>query len=197
MLQTIKKLKQDQKGFTIIEVLIVLAIAGLILLIVFLAVPALQRSQRNTGRKTDAGHISTAVNDFISNNSGQLPGNGLGTNGSTWKTDCQTMYGTSATTTGDAGTLSQYTYANGFSCSGNGLTTNGDANNFDEANGVQTLKALQAQAMVLDENAQCPTVAASPTPTSLSATTAQQAALFYTIEAGGGSNWNWACIQSE
>ncbi|HPW47952.1 MAG TPA: prepilin-type N-terminal cleavage/methylation domain-containing protein, partial [Candidatus Saccharibacteria bacterium] len=36
--------KKDQKGFTIIEVLIVLAIAALILLIVFLAVPALQRN---------------------------------------------------------------------------------------------------------------------------------------------------------
>ena len=40
--------KQDRKesGFTIVEVMIVLAIAGLILAIVFIAVPALQRNAR-------------------------------------------------------------------------------------------------------------------------------------------------------
>jgi prepilin-type N-terminal cleavage/methylation domain-containing protein len=38
-----KKLSKKEKGFTIIEVMIVLAIAGLIMLVVFLAVPALQR----------------------------------------------------------------------------------------------------------------------------------------------------------
>ena len=44
----------DDDGFTIIEVMIVLAIAGLILLLVFRAVPALQRSSRNNQRKHDA-----------------------------------------------------------------------------------------------------------------------------------------------
>jgi prepilin-type N-terminal cleavage/methylation domain-containing protein len=39
--------QKREAGFTIIEVLIVLAIAALILLIVFLAVPALQRNARN------------------------------------------------------------------------------------------------------------------------------------------------------
>ena len=38
-------------GFTIIEVVLVLAIAGLIFLMVFVALPALQRSQRDTQRK--------------------------------------------------------------------------------------------------------------------------------------------------
>ena len=42
-----------KKGFTIIEVVLVLAIAGLIFLMVFLALPALQRSQRDTQRKQD------------------------------------------------------------------------------------------------------------------------------------------------
>ena len=41
------------EGFTIIEVVLVLAIAGLIFLMVFLALPALQRSQRDTQRKND------------------------------------------------------------------------------------------------------------------------------------------------
>jgi prepilin-type N-terminal cleavage/methylation domain-containing protein len=40
--------KPKAHGFTIIEVVLVLAIAGLIFLIVFLALPALQRSQRDT-----------------------------------------------------------------------------------------------------------------------------------------------------
>lgn len=68
-----QKTKKLNSGFTIIEVLIVLAIAGLILLIVFLAVPALQRSARNTQRKNDAAAIGGAVANYISNNSGTLP----------------------------------------------------------------------------------------------------------------------------
>ena len=67
------KSQKDSEGFTIIEVLIVLAIAGLILLIVFLAVPALQRSSRNTQRKNDASSVLGAVSNYISNNNGQVP----------------------------------------------------------------------------------------------------------------------------
>ena len=67
------KLTKQQKGFTIIEVLIVLAIAGLIMLIVFLAVPALQRNSRNTQRKNDVSAILSAVSEFTNNNNGQLP----------------------------------------------------------------------------------------------------------------------------
>ena len=63
----------NQKGFTIIEVLIVLAIAGLIMLVVFLAVPALQRNQRNTARKNDVGRLGGAAAEFVSNNNGTLP----------------------------------------------------------------------------------------------------------------------------
>jgi prepilin-type N-terminal cleavage/methylation domain-containing protein len=64
---------RKEKGFTIIEVLIVLAIAGLILLVVFLAVPALQRNARNTQRRTDAGNLLSAVSEYVGNNSGTLP----------------------------------------------------------------------------------------------------------------------------
>lgn len=38
-----RTVKNSPRGFTIVEVMIVLAIAGLIMLIVFLAIPALQR----------------------------------------------------------------------------------------------------------------------------------------------------------
>jgi prepilin-type N-terminal cleavage/methylation domain-containing protein len=61
--------KQD-KGFTIIEVVLVLAIAALIFLMIFVALPALQRGQRDTARKNDAGVIASAVTTFRTNNSG-------------------------------------------------------------------------------------------------------------------------------
>lgn len=60
--------KNHKKGFTIIEVVLVLAIAGLIFLMVFIALPALQRSQRNTRRRQDMARIITAINDYESNN---------------------------------------------------------------------------------------------------------------------------------
>jgi prepilin-type N-terminal cleavage/methylation domain-containing protein len=68
-----KARKTDQRGFTIIEIMIVLAIAGLIMLIVFLAIPALQRNSRNTSRKEDVGRIGAATTEFVSNNDGKLP----------------------------------------------------------------------------------------------------------------------------
>lgn len=71
MLKKLQKTKSE--GFTIIEVMIVLAIAGLIILIVLLAVPALQRNGRNTAMKNDATAISAGVNEFKSNNEGRSP----------------------------------------------------------------------------------------------------------------------------
>lgn len=71
MLNKLKK--SNGKGFTIIEVMIVLAIAGLILLIVFLAVPALQRNSRNTQRKNDASAVASGIATEISNNNGNVP----------------------------------------------------------------------------------------------------------------------------
>lgn len=70
-MSNIKNRKED--GFTIIEVLIVLAIAGLIMLIVFLAVPALQRNSRNTQRKNDVSAVLGAVSEFTNNNGGVQP----------------------------------------------------------------------------------------------------------------------------
>lgn len=68
-----KNLIKNKKGFTIIEVMIVLAVAGVIILIVLLAVPALQRSQRNTQRKNDVGALLSAATDYSSNNNGAVP----------------------------------------------------------------------------------------------------------------------------
>lgn len=64
-----------EKGFTIIEVVLVLAIAALIFLMVFIALPALQRTQRDTSRKDDIARVQTAINSYQSNNKGALPTN--------------------------------------------------------------------------------------------------------------------------
>lgn len=60
--------KISNKGFTIIEVVLVLAIAAVIFLIVFLAVPALQRNNRNTNRKSEVGRLLSAYQEHITNN---------------------------------------------------------------------------------------------------------------------------------
>lgn len=70
---TVNSQKSDQQGFTIIEVLIVLAIAGLILLVVLLAVPALNRNSRNTTMKNDVQSVLSGFSDFAGANDGTLP----------------------------------------------------------------------------------------------------------------------------
>ena len=77
-MKNVYKQKREQ-GFTIIEVLIVLAIAAVILLIVFLAVPSLQRSSRNNGIRNDSANMLAGVNDYITNNNGTLPTGVAGT----------------------------------------------------------------------------------------------------------------------
>lgn len=62
-------------GFTIIEVVLVLAIAALIFLMVFIALPTLQRNQRDTQRRNDLARLQTQITNWQSNNSGKLPGN--------------------------------------------------------------------------------------------------------------------------
>jgi prepilin-type N-terminal cleavage/methylation domain-containing protein len=126
---TNKNIKRDE-GFTIIEVLIVLAIAGLIMLIVFLAVPALQRNARNTSRKSDVSSLASAISEYVNNNDGQLPGSCTGAACpfiSNWKpgyytaanvTYTQNTVGTA--TMGDPGSLDKITVATWMTCSGTG-----------------------------------------------------------------------------
>lgn len=61
------------EGFTIVETLIVLAIAALIITIVLIAVPDLQRAGRNNNIKNDAEHIGTGIGTYESNNNGGIP----------------------------------------------------------------------------------------------------------------------------
>lgn len=62
-----------QSGFTIIEMLIVLAVGSLILMIIFLAIPALQRNSRNNQRNQDVQTILSAVSQWQLNHSGNIP----------------------------------------------------------------------------------------------------------------------------
>ncbi len=68
------------RGFTIIEVVLVLAIAGLIFLMVFLGLPALQRSQRDTARKSWSSSLIANLENARSNNKGSIPSFGLAKN---------------------------------------------------------------------------------------------------------------------
>lgn len=65
--------KPKQSGFTIIEVALVLAIAGLIFLVVFLALPALQNSQKDNARKQDVARVVSALQAYEADNEGALP----------------------------------------------------------------------------------------------------------------------------
>lgn len=60
-------------GFTVIEVALVLGIAGLIFLMVFIALPGLQRSQKDAQRREAVSTLINAVKKYQSNNRGALP----------------------------------------------------------------------------------------------------------------------------
>ncbi len=103
--------QSNKRGFTIIEVVLVLAIAGLIFMMVFIALPALQRSQRDTQRKSDLSRAITAIGTYSSSNRGSLP-----TNWSTFETQYLTVGGDSfidpAGANTSASSLTAYAFAN-------------------------------------------------------------------------------------
>ena len=68
-----KKGAQKGRGFTVIEVSLVLAIAGLIFLMVFITFPTLQRNQRDAKRRSDMMELEAAIEKYQSNNRGMLP----------------------------------------------------------------------------------------------------------------------------
>jgi len=138
MLKTKNRNLSAEKGFTIIEVLIVLAIAGLILLIVFLAVPNLQRNSRNTQAKNAASGVLGAINEFQNNNNGAMPSGATpitiandgtvtvsGTGATPATAKIQGGYTVSSSTTFPAvtgGTAGNFQIALGQKCNGNAFT---------------------------------------------------------------------------
>lgn len=79
--------QKRKEGFTIIEVMIVLAIGGLIMLIVFLAVPALQRNSRNNAYRDEASRLLSAYAEISANKGGSV----LTASNSDTATDAQTV----------------------------------------------------------------------------------------------------------
>jgi prepilin-type N-terminal cleavage/methylation domain-containing protein len=67
------KLNNVNKGFTIIEVMIVLAIAGLIMAIVFFAVPQLRRNSADNQRQSVANRVKAEMDTYAANNQGVAP----------------------------------------------------------------------------------------------------------------------------
>lgn len=67
------QLSTKSKGFTIIEVVLVLAIAGLIFLMVFIALPALQANQRDTSRRNSASSFASQIASYQSSTRGNIP----------------------------------------------------------------------------------------------------------------------------
>lgn len=64
---------KSKKGFTIIEVVLVLAIAGLILLMAIMAFPRLQKTTYDTQRKDDMDTLVASLMNYESSNRGVLP----------------------------------------------------------------------------------------------------------------------------
>lgn len=132
---------KKEGGFTIIEVVLVLAIAGLIFLIVFLALPALQRSQRDTQRKNDLSRFMSQLTQYQSNHQGSIP---AGTGTGAWNTSFVSAYLTNNgqtfndPETGTAYTVNVYTNTTtqpsaegqmyvyvGYTCTNGSLATSG------------------------------------------------------------------------
>lgn len=59
------------RAFTIIEVVLVLAIAALIFLMVFIAIPSAQRAQRDQQRRNDMSKILSQLESYKVNNHGR------------------------------------------------------------------------------------------------------------------------------
>lgn len=68
-----KQITKKQGGFTLIEVVLVLAIGALIILMALLAFGGASRSRRDTARTSLAGTVQAAVEQSAANNSGAYP----------------------------------------------------------------------------------------------------------------------------
>ena len=78
-----KPTTKSLRGFTLIELLVVIGILAILLAITLIAInPARQFQQANdTQRKSDVLAILNAINQYSSENKGELPGDGLGPGG--------------------------------------------------------------------------------------------------------------------
>ncbi len=172
-----QKLRTRDEGFTIIEVLIVLAIAGLILLIVFLAVPALQRSSRNTQRKNDAASVGGAIANYISNNGGTLPVSLGGASATASNIDFCSAGGAAVGGTPCTANTNLQTAKMGYYQAGNVTMANGSAGNV-----TPTAAQVTASTMYVETGEAC-----NDTNTGGGTANPRTAAVFYAVETGSSS----------
>lgn len=130
--------QQKSSGFTIIEVVLVLAIAGLIFLMVFIALPALQRNQRDTQRKDDLGRVKVALTNYMSSNRGNIPNTTTFDNfktkylvpASEYSDPQGGTYDVRYDQTGNVSDIGQIAYAAGKLCGDDGAVAAGKARDF-------------------------------------------------------------------
>lgn len=124
-------LPKKEKGFTLIEIVLVLAIAGLIMVIVFLAVSGAQKSRRDTQRKNDLSRLLSQVEEYASNNSGNYPAAlnaaaGFGAGGTYEPSNFKDPSTGAEYVAGALGTVGNYLYTVGAAgvtdCAGNAMT---------------------------------------------------------------------------
>jgi prepilin-type N-terminal cleavage/methylation domain-containing protein len=119
------RLNKSEKGFTLIEIVIVLAIAALIVLIVLMAIGGAQRTRRDTVRTSNAGTLAASLEAYASNNNGNYPGSGafLTTYSPSLK-DPGTGLGPSYVN-GTATATDPFIFSVAVVCSGSGMTSSG------------------------------------------------------------------------
>lgn len=87
--------KKNSIGFTMIEVMIVLAVAGMIVAVVLASVPQAQRNQRDNTRKSIAQRLMSSLETYNANTQGTYPFSGSGGTGqptpADWTVDCKTQ----------------------------------------------------------------------------------------------------------
>ena len=120
----------SKKGFTIIEVVLVLAIAGLIFLMVFVALPALQRSQRDTQRRNDMSRVDTSLVQYQTNHSNQSSNLPDVSAASVWQAPSDNTFGSSG-----CGTSVACQFIRDYMNTGSS-ENDGKANNFEDPNGT-------------------------------------------------------------
>jgi prepilin-type N-terminal cleavage/methylation domain-containing protein len=163
-----KKLKESNKGFTIIEVMIVLAIAALILLIVLLAVPALQRNSRNTAIKNDASAVVGGVSEFESNNDGASPKSGAG------NSSCSTGSVSLSAGATTAPSLPKVQGSTGVTCT---------------QTGAVTVSSVNPGNLVIVFGAKCPDTVAGNATNVTTVVSARSTAVVYIIETNGANQY--------
>jgi prepilin-type N-terminal cleavage/methylation domain-containing protein len=120
-----KKSPANKSGFTLIEIVIVLAIAALIMVIVFVAVQGAQRSRRDTTARNAASQTLAAMEQYASNNSGAYP-TAAGQMVASYTTGITPTPVYSAAPVTGPNTIN---YSSGKPCNGNVLAATGNANN--------------------------------------------------------------------